>query len=193
MSKKDAQLPLDSDVDGLIVDLRQLIDEARSAVAVTVNAGLTLLYWRVGARINKEILAGKRADYGKEIVSTLSRQLVTAYGQGFSNKNLRHMMRFAQSFPDQQIVSTLSRQLSWSHFKEIIYLHQPLQKEFYAEMCRVEKWSVRMLRQKINGMLYERTALSKKPDELIQHELRQLREEDRLSPDLVFRDPYFLD
>ena len=193
MSKKDAQLPLDSDVDGLIADLRQLIDEARSAVAVTVNAGLTLLYWRVGARINKEILAGKRADYGKEIVSTLSRQLVTAYGQGFSNKNLRHMMRFAQSFPDQQIVSTLSRQLSWSHFKEIIYLHQPLQKEFYAEMCRVEKWSVRMLRQKINGMLYERTALSKKPDELIQHELRQLREEDRLSPDLVFRDPYFLD
>ncbi|MCI5163989.1 MAG: DUF1016 family protein, partial [Candidatus Electrothrix sp. AX5] len=193
MSKKDAQLPLDSDVDGLIADLRQLIDETRSAVAVTVNAGLTLLYWRVGARINKEILAGKRADYGKEIVSTLSRQLVDEYGKGFSEKNLRRMIQFANLFSEENIVVTLSRQLSWSHFLTLIPLEKPLQREFYAEMCRVEKWSVRMLRQKINGMLYERTALSKKPDELIQHELRQLREEDRLTPDLVFRDPYFLD
>jgi predicted nuclease of restriction endonuclease-like (RecB) superfamily len=72
-------------------------------------------------------------------------------------------------------------------------LEKPLQRDFYAEMCRIERWSVRTLRQKIDSMLYERTALSKKPDELMRLELDALRDEDRVSPDLVFRDPYFLD
>ncbi len=193
MSKKDAQLPLASDIDGLIADLQQLIDETRSAVAVTVNAGLTLLYWRVGLRINKEILNQNRAEYGKLILQTLSAKLRAEYGRGWSERNLSYMVRFSEVFSDVEILQTLSAKLSWSHFLALIPLEKPLQREFYAEMCRVEKWSVRTLRQKINGMLYERTALSKKPDELIQHELRQLREEDRLSPDLVFRDPYFLD
>ncbi|MBI3090683.1 MAG: DUF1016 domain-containing protein [Candidatus Tectomicrobia bacterium] len=170
-----------------------MIEETRAAVAVTVNAALTMLYWRIGDRINQEMLKGKRADYGAEIVSTVSRQLEAEYGNGFSAKNLRHTIRFAEAFPDGGIVSTLSRQLSWSHFKEIIYLQQPMQKEFYAEMCRLERWSVRALRQKIASMLYERTALSKKPAELAKLELQALREEDRLTPDLVFRDPYLLD
>ncbi|WLE95925.1 MAG: PDDEXK nuclease domain-containing protein [Candidatus Electrothrix communis] len=193
MSRKDVQVPLSPDVDGLIVDLRQLIDEARSAVAVTVNAGLTFLYWRVGARINKEILNQSRAEYGKQIVATVSQQLTEHYGKGFTYSALTRMVKFSSVFPDKEIVATLSQQLSWSHFRELLSQEKPLQREFYAEMCRVEKWSVRTLRQKIDGMLYERTALSKKPDELIQHELRQLREEDCLTPDLVFRDPYFLD
>ena len=123
----------------------------------------------------------------------MSRQLALEYGSGFSVKNVRHMLRFSEAFPDEQIVSTLSRQLSWSHFKEIIYLKQPLQKEFYAELCRVEKWSVRTLRQKVASMLYERTALSRKPEDLAKMELDALRQEDRLTPDLVFRDPYVLD
>jgi predicted nuclease of restriction endonuclease-like (RecB) superfamily len=152
-----------------------------------------MLYWRIGTRINKEILKGKRAEYGMKIVSTVSRQLETEYGNGYSIKNIRHMIRFAEAFTDELIVSTLSRQLSWSHFKEIIYLKQPLQKEFYAEMSRVERWSVRTLRKKISSMLYERTAISKKPEKLIQLELQKLREEDQMSPDLVFRDPYLLD
>ena len=187
------QVAVSADVGLLVSDLRQMIDKARLIVAVTVNVGLTLLYWRIGQRISKEVLENKRAAYGDEIVSTLSRQLVSQYGNGFSSKNIRHMIKFSESFPDLEIVSTLSRQLSWSHFKEIIYLKQPLQKEFYAEMCRVEGWSVRALRKKIDGMLYERTAISKKPDEVIKHELKRLHEEDTLSPDLVFRDPYFLD
>jgi len=103
------------------------------------------------------------------------------------------MVRFAEAFPDTQIVATLSRQLSWSHFKEILPLKKPLQRDFYAEMCRLERWSVRTLRKKIDGMLYERTAISKKPEELAKKELAALREKDRLTPDLVFRDPYFLD
>ncbi|WP_448873231.1 PDDEXK nuclease domain-containing protein [Desulfobulbus propionicus] len=179
--------------DPLIGDIRALIEETRSAVAVTVNTAMTLLYWRIGKRICEDILRKERAGYGDEIVATLSRQLTTDYGGGFSEKSLRHMILFSETFPELEIVSTLSRQLSWSHFKEIIYLKQPLQKEFYAEMCRVERWSVRTLRDKIASMLYERTALSRKPEELARTELESLREQDRMTPDLVFRDPYVLD
>ena len=101
--------------DTLLHDLRSLIEETRSTVATTVNTALTMLYWRVGKRIHQEILQGERADYGEAIVATVSRQLVAEYGSGFAGKSLRHMMRFAEVFPDEQIVSTLWRQLSWSH------------------------------------------------------------------------------
>ena len=177
----------------LIGDIRGLIETARQNVAVTVNAGLTLLYWQIGSRIRQDILKEKRAEYGKEIVATLSQELTKEYGNGFSYSALTRMVRFAEVFPDTQIVATLSRQLSWSHFKEILSLKKPLQRDFYAEICRLERWSVRTLRKKIDGMLYERTAISKKPEELIEKDLADLREEDRLTPDLVFRDPYFLD
>jgi len=177
----------------LLGDIRKLIEETRSAVARTVNTGLTMLYWRIGKRINEELLKGKRAEYGEEIVSTLSRQLTVEYGSGFAAKNLHHMMKFAETFRDEGIVSTLWRQLSWSHFKEILYLKDSLQREFYAAMCRSEGWSVRTLRKKIDSMLYERTAISKKPEELAKKELSELQEEDRMSPDLIFRDPYVLD
>jgi predicted nuclease of restriction endonuclease-like (RecB) superfamily len=158
-----------------------------------VNAALVLLYWGIGDRIRRDILKEKRAEYGEEIVPVLAKQLIAEYGQGYSRPNLFRMVRFAEVFPDSEIVSTLSRQLAWSHFVEIIPLKEQLKRDFYAEMCRVERWSVRVLREKINGMLFERTALSRKPEELAAKELGQLREADRLTPDLVFRDPYFLD
>jgi predicted nuclease of restriction endonuclease-like (RecB) superfamily len=179
--------------DILICDIRRLIEQARASVAVAVNAGMTMLYWQIGKRIHQEILQGKRAEYGEQIVSTLSRQLEVEYGTGFSAKNLRHMIRFADVFPDEAIVSTLWRQLSWSHFKEIIYQKDDLQRDFYAEMCRIERWNVRTLRQKIASMFYERTAISKKPAAVVRHEIDSLRQEDQLTPDLVFKDPYFLD
>jgi len=115
------------------------------------------------------------------------------FGRGFSEKSLRHMIRFSEVFPEEAIVSALRRQLSWTHFKSIIYLDDSLKRDFYAEMCRVEGWSTRTLQKKIGSMLYERTALSRKPEELARIELDALREEDILTPDLVFRDPYFLD
>ncbi len=177
----------------LLEDLRRMIEETRQGVATTVNAALTLLYWRIGKRINEEILKGGRAEYGKEIVVSLARQLETEYGRGFSGKSLRHMLRFAETFPDERIVSALMRQLSWTHFLSIIYLQDSLQRDFYAEICRIERWSTRILQKKIGTMLYERTALSKKPEELARMELDALRYEDTLTPDLVFSDPYFLD
>jgi predicted nuclease of restriction endonuclease-like (RecB) superfamily len=177
----------------LLGDIRQLIEQARSAVAAAVNSGLTMLNWQIGNRIHRDILRENRADYGEKIVATLSRQLVQEYGSGFDDKNLWRMVQFAELFPDHKIIATLSRQLSWSHFKEIIPLKDQLQRDFYAEMCRVERWSVRTLSEKIDGMLFERTALSKKPEKLVKMEIAKLREEDKLTPDLVFKDPYFLD
>ncbi len=103
------------------------------------------------------------------------------------------MIRFAEAFPDPAIVHALSAQLGWSHIKAIIPLKDPLQREFYAEMCRVERWSTRTLANKLDSMLYERTAISKKPEDVAKAELAALRSEDQLTPDLVFRDPYILD
>lgn len=177
----------------LFKDVANLIEESKKYVAQTVNATLSLLYWKIGNRINIDLLQNKRAEYGKQIVLSLTRQLENVYGKGFDEKNIRRMMQFATVFPDEAIVVSLTRQLSWTHIIALIPLKQPLQREFYAEMCRIEQWSVKTLRNKIDGMLYERTAISKKPKQLIKQEIKELRENDKLTPDLVFRDPYFLD
>lgn len=177
----------------LLTELRGLIDQARQYVAQTANSTLTMLYWKVGGRIGREVLAGQRASYGEEILPTLSAKLEPEYGKGFSARNLARMVKFAEAFADEQIVATLSRALSWSHFVEILPLKRPLEREYYAEMCRIERWSVRTLRERIGGQLYLRTALSKKPDALIDAELKRLRADGQMSPDLVFRDPYMLD
>lgn len=177
----------------LLDDVRSLIQTARDQVAQAVNAGLVILYWNVGQRIQTDILQKKRAEYGEEIVSTLSAQLVREFGSGFSEKSLRRMIQFAEVFPDKQIVASLMRQLSWTHFLAIIPIKDDLKRNFYAEMCRTERWSVRTLQKKIGSMLFERTALSKKPAELAETELNRLRENDLITPDLVFQDPYILD
>lgn len=179
-------------INKLFSEIKQLIEEAKQNVAVVVNATTTVLYWNIGERINTEILDKKRAQYGKEVVKTLSRNLTEEYGKGWSEKQLRHCLRIAETFPDKEIVYALSRQLSWTHFRTIMYLKDEIRREFYLEMARLENWSTRTLDEKIDSMLFERTAISKKPDELIKYELKELREENKLSPDLVFRDPYFL-
>jgi predicted nuclease of restriction endonuclease-like (RecB) superfamily len=177
----------------LLADVRALIAEARRQTTVAVNMGLTLLYWRIGQRIHREVLGSARAAYGDQIVVTLSRQLVMDYGRGYSDKNLRRMVQFAEAFPEQQIVAALSRQLSWSHFSALLPLRQPFQREFYAEMARIEGWSVRILRARIDSMLYERTALSKQPEAMIRQELANLRSKADLTPALLLKDPYVLD
>jgi predicted nuclease of restriction endonuclease-like (RecB) superfamily len=177
----------------VFADIKQLIEEARQLVSVTVNSGITILYWNVGLRINKEILGNKRAGYGKEIIISLSRKLIEEFGKGWGEKQLRHCLRFAETFPDREILYALSRDLSWTHFRTIMYLKDEIRREFYIEMTRIENWNTRVLNEKIDSMLFERTAISKKPKDLIRQELKELREEKRLTPDLVFRDPYFLD
>ena len=178
----------------LVSELRGLIVEARQAAAAAVNRELTLLYWRMGERIRHELLGEARAGYGERIVVTVSRQLEEEFGRGFAEKNLRRMLQFAEAFPDEQIVVTLSRQLSWSHFQALLPLRGgALERQFYAEMSRIEGWSVRTLRERIGSMLYQRTALSREPEALIRQELATLQTGDAVSPALVLKDPYVLD
>jgi predicted nuclease of restriction endonuclease-like (RecB) superfamily len=177
----------------LFNDIRSMINATRQQVAHAVDTGLVVLYWNVGRRIHQDLMRNKRAAYGERILPTLSTKLVPDYGEGFGERNLSRMVQFAERFPDSKTVATLSRQMGWSHFVEIIPFEDDLKCNFYAEMCRIENWSVRTLRAKIGGMLFERTALSRKPAQLAALELKKLRKEDQLSPDLVFRDPYFLD
>ncbi|MGA1410794.1 MAG: PDDEXK nuclease domain-containing protein, partial [Prochlorotrichaceae cyanobacterium] len=160
---------------------------------VAVNAELTLLYWHIGQRIRTEVLKEQRAEYGKQIIATLSQQLTQTYGRGWSEKQLRHCRHFAETFPNPEIVSALRRQLTWTHLKAVMYLDDPLKRDFYIELCQIEGWSSRQLQERINSMLYERTALSRKPEEVIRHDLDQLRQAQPLSPDFLLKDPYVLD
>jgi len=156
----------------LLGDIRQLIDAARQRAAVAVNAEISLLYWQVGQRIHQSILQGERAEYGKQVIASLSKQLMAAYGKGWSTQQLRHCVNAAEAFPDKKIFYTLCRELSWSHLRVLIYMDDPLKRDFYIEMSRMEHWSVRQLRERIDAMLFERTALSKKPDATIAHDLK---------------------
>ena len=158
-------------INNLFSEIKQLIEEAKQNVAVAVNAATTVLYWNIGERINKNILGKKRAEYGKEVVKSLSKSLTEEYGKGWSEKQLRHCLRFAETFPDKEILYALSRQLSWTHFRTVMYLKDETRREFYIEMAKLENWNTRTLDEKIDSMLFERTAISKKPDELIKHEL----------------------
>jgi len=177
----------------LLGQIKLMIEESRQHAAVAVNSTITALYWHVGNTINRDIMQNSRADYGKQIVATLSRQLILEYGKGWGEKQLRQCMQFAESFPDEQIVYALRIQLSWTQIRMIMFINDPLKREFYIEMCKLEKWSSRQLQERIQSMLYERTAISKKPELTIKNDLDRLKTEQQINPDLVFRDPYFLD
>ncbi len=178
----------------LFGNIRKLIEDAKSRVALQVNSTMTMLYWRIGRTINEHVLVGERADYGKRVIANLSRQLRLEYGDAsFSEKHLRQMTRFAEVFNDEEIVYTLCRQLTWSHFRMLIPIENELSRNFYIELCRLEHWSVRTLRAKIDSMLYERTAIAKKPDEVVKKEIELLHDNGKLTHDMVFRDPYIID
>jgi predicted nuclease of restriction endonuclease-like (RecB) superfamily len=177
----------------LLGDIKGLIEAARQRATAAVNSELSMLYWRIGQRIHTQVLSGQRAGYGEEVLPTLAAQLTQDYGGSFAEKNLRRMVQFASTFQDEQIVVSLMRQLTWTHFIALIPLKDPLQREYYAQMCCIERWSVRTLRERIGSMLYERTALSQQPEALISRELATLHDAQRMSPSLVMRDPYILD
>jgi predicted nuclease of restriction endonuclease-like (RecB) superfamily len=178
----------------LFVSIKELIEQSKQEVAVAVNARMSMLYWQIGKRINEEINSQNRTEiYGKQVVASLWRELEVDYGTSFSEKNLRRMMQFANNFSDEKIVVSLIRQLSWTHILALIPIEDPLKREFYIQMGVHEKWSVRTFRERIQSMLYERTAISKKPEITIQNDLDLLKNEQQLNPDLVFRDPYVLD
>ncbi|WPO84206.1 PDDEXK nuclease domain-containing protein [Chryseobacterium sp. JJR-5R] len=177
----------------LLTDLKKLVDMTRGQVAVKVNTAMVVLYWKIGQRINEDVLGNKRAEYGKDVILHISRYLTVEFGSSFSEKNIRKMMQFASVFDNFEIVASAMRQLSWTHFLLLIPISQETKRNFYLEICKIENWSVRTLREKINSMLFERTAISKKPEQIIGKELKNWSENNILNPDLVFKDPYFLD
>ena len=179
--------------DNLLIDIKTLIEQSKQQVAVAINSTMTMLYWQIGKRIVLELQDKDRSEiYGQEVVANLCKILSSEYGNTFTVKNIRRMMQFFNVFPEEKIVVSLIRQLSWTHILAVIPIEDPLKREFYIEMCHLERWSVRTFRERINSMLYERTAISKKPEETIIHDLKLLKNEQKLTPDLIFRDPYFL-
>ncbi|EMN7455310.1 DUF1016 family protein [Vibrio vulnificus] len=177
----------------LVEDISQLVASAKQRAAAAINNEITLLYWQVGNRIRQEVLGGGRADYGKQVIATLATELTAQYGKGWSKRNLAQMVKFAEVFTDAHIVQTLSAQLSWSHFVILCAIDDPLKRDFYTSMAMQERWSTRTLDERIGALLFERTAISKKPDETIVAELTELRVSGQYNKNLLLKDPYILD
>ena len=177
----------------LYADVCHIIDDMRTRVAVYVNAEVCHTNWLVGKRIKEDVLYNKRADYGKQVIKNLSLRLTERYGKGWSEKTLRHCLRAAETFSEADILSAVQRQFSWTHLKSIMYLPDELARKFYMQMCCYEHWDTRTLDLKIDSQLYERTALSRRPEEVIRQTLDETEETQTLVPDLVFRSSYFLD
>ncbi|HAS6023042.1 TPA: DUF1016 family protein [Vibrio vulnificus] len=186
MSNLNNLLPLSQEV-------AALIRSAKQRAAAAINNEITLLYWQVGNRIRQEVLGGGRADYGKQVIATLATELTAQYGKGWSKRNLAQMVKFAEVFTDAHIVQTLSAQLSWSHFVILCAIDDPLKRDFYTSMAMQERWSTRTLDKRIGALLFERTAISKKPDETIVAELTELRVSGQYNKNLLLKDPYILD
>jgi len=191
MSKKKKETIIRID-DSLITDIKQLIYESKQKVAIAINSTITILYWNIGKRINKDILKNKRADYGKVILPTVSAKLQSEFGRGFSHQNLYRMIKFHSYFSDEQILPTLSVKLSWSHIIELLNIEDKLKREFYLTICMESNWSVRRFRERKDSMLFERTALSKKPDKLLVDEIKSAKS-GKLSANFLLKDPYFFD
>jgi predicted nuclease of restriction endonuclease-like (RecB) superfamily len=167
----------------LFAELAQMIEKSQQNAFIAVNSTLTQLFWRVGNRINQEILQHKRAEYGKQIVPTVSAQLVAQYGRNYEEKNLRRMLQFAEQFPDFQIVVPLARQLSWSHFLILLPLKNQEAKLFYAQKAVSETMGKRALRKQIAEKAFERSALAN----------LQTASSPLIIPKNTFKDPYLLD
>lgn len=185
-------MELEKNINALLKGVQNIIENARTRVAVFVNQETSLLYWNIGHYINAELIISNRADYGTKILATLSQQLTQHYGKGYSYSALTRMCNVAKIFDEKNIV-TLSHQLSWSHLIELSVIENELKRDFFVQLCTYERWSVRQLREKIDSMLFERTAISKKPEETIQAALKHLKEDDTLSSELVFKNTYVLD
>lgn len=170
-----------------------LIEETKKKVASTINEQMIILYWNIGKIIKEAIIKNNRAEYGKQIVQSLSVRLVVHYGRGFKKRNLWYMVQLYESHPILQSLIGEFRHLSWTHIISLLPLKDVLKRKFYSTLCQKEHWNTRTLKDRINSMLYERTALSKLPGKTIENQLQGLKEEDKITPELVFRDPYVLD
>ena len=187
------KMEIEGDIAGkLFTDISILIEQGRKQVASVVNSAISILYWKIGRAIKEEILQDQRGEYGERIILTLSKKLTERYGRGWSKQQLWNCLRTAETIRTQKKINELSRELSWTHIKSLIAIKDNVKLEFYAALCQNEKWDTRTLDERIDSMLFERAALSKKPVKLLKKEIQVLKAKGTVTPDLVFRDPYVL-
>ena len=192
--KKNSLVSLDNNGEAtLYTDVCDIIDGARRRIATSVNAEICLTNWYVGKRIKEDVLKNQRADYGKQVVKKLAVQLTEKYGTGWGFYKLQHCLRAAYTFTEDEIVYAVRTQLSWTQLRSLMGLKDQLERQFYMQMCSLENWDTRTLDAKIDQQLYQRTAISRKPEDVIRRELETAKESNRLQPDMVFRSTYFLD
>ena len=177
----------------LFGEVCSIIEGSRYRLATAVNAEICLLHWNVGSSIKTEILNNQRAAYGKEVMKNLAVLLTEKYGRGWGYEKLKHCVRSAYLFSEEEIRYAVRTQLTWTHLRSLMSIDDELKRSFYLEMARIEHWDTRTLDQKIDSLFYERTALSRKPEELIKQELQKIQSTNSLTPDAVFRSSYFLD
>jgi len=178
---------------GLFDKISGLIEQTRRKVATTINQEMVVLYWNIGKTIKKEIMKSDRAEYGKQIIQSLAGELTQKYGKGFSSQNLWYMVQLYDTHPILHALRGEFKGLIWTHIRTLLPIKDELKRKFYATICAKEHWSTRTLQNRIGSMLYERTALSKLPEKTIEMQLKELKEKDKMTPELVFRDPYVLD
>ncbi|MCQ2330588.1 MAG: PDDEXK nuclease domain-containing protein [Paludibacteraceae bacterium] len=177
----------------LYTDVCAIISEARRHVATYVNEEACLMNWRVGKRIKEDILLNKRAEYGKQVLINLAKRLTEQFGTGWGHEKLKQCVRSAYLFSEDEIRYAARTQLTWTHLRSIMSISNELERKFYMEMCRIEHWDTRTLTEKIDGQLFQRTAISQRPEDVIRRELANLEQTDMLHPDVVFRSTYILD
>lgn len=158
-----------SNIDKIYDRITLLIENAKRNVMIKVNSEMTMLYWSIGKDIRENVLNNQKAEYGKFIIKELSRRLTNEYGRGYSERNIFKMLKFYDYFSNFEILPKLSSKLSWSHFVELLQIENDVKREFYVAMCTNENWSVRTLRERIGSALFERTEISKKPEETIKN------------------------
>lgn len=180
------------EIDTAFEAVSSLVNQARVRVAAKINSEMVVLYWSIGKTITDIVLHGEKPEYGGNAIAEISQRLSLEYGKGFDKSSIHRMVKLYQEFPDEGLILSWSQKLSWTHLIALIPIEDDLKREFYSTLCVKEGWSVRTLRARIQSMLYERTAISKKPEETIKNDLLAVRETGEMSVDVAFRDPYVL-
>ena len=183
---------IDNVSNNLYTGVTNIIDHARQAVVVYVNKHANMMFWHIGQYINEDMGYKQYSAYGSKILATLSQRLTERYGKGYTYSAVTRMMKVAQCYSDEEMFATLSQTLTWSHFLELVTIENDTKRLFYQQMSIAGHWSVRQLRDKQDGMAYERSLVAAKPEDEIVKTLERVTPT-HMEPDVVLRNSYVLD
>ena len=178
--------------ENLYQGVTEIIDCAKQKVVVYVNQHANMMFWQIGHFINEDLGYKQYSAYGDKILATLSQRLTARYGKGYSYSAVTRMMKVARVYNEIEMFATMSQTLTWSHFVELVTIEDDTKRLFYQQMGIAEHWSVRQLRDKQDGMMYERSLIAAKPKDEIVHTLEKLTPT-HMEPDIVLRNSYVLD